>query len=105
VSDEENKAKLITENVTVPLEPYIPEGLGTQFANNFSIMNTGNEVFLSFYQPEVPFVSTQHPLKPPIRNRCVARLVLTPTGLKALADALNQVSQEILGTTDKSRNE
>lgn len=104
MSDQEKKDQVVMGGTAAPLEPYIPEGLVAQFATYFSFADSGNEVYLSFYQPEIPFIDEQHPVEK-IRNRCVARVVLTRAGLKVLADLLNRASQQIPDAADKSRND
>ena|SRR5216683_395058 len=94
MADKEKEQPQQQGRATVVMEPYLPDDLVAQFANNFSLVNTGTEVFLSFLQPEVPIITGDEPGSlgqiPPIRNKCVARIILTPAGLQALAELLNK---------------
>jgi hypothetical protein len=89
---------VVREQRTVAMEPYLPENLVAQFSNNFALVNTGTEIFLSFLQPEVPLItgsaSSSIEQIPPIRNKCVARIILTPAGVQALAELLNKYRQQ-----------
>lgn len=76
----------------IRLDSYTPEGLVAQFANTFSFAATENEAFLSFYQPEIPFMN-EHVSEEgfqTVKNRCVARVVLTRKGVEALSNLLYQ---------------
>lgn len=106
MSEQEKQDRIIAAGtIAAPLEPYIPEGLVAQFASQFNFTDTGNEVYLSFYQPEIPFIDEQHQSVEKIKSRCVARVVLTRPALKALADLLNKASQQILVDANKVGND
>ena len=90
MEDKEKEQSQEGEPILSHLESYIRDGVVPQFSTWFSLGNSGNKVFLSFYQPEFSFSRNQYPVEK-IRNmRCVARIVLTPAGLKVLTDLLNE---------------
>jgi hypothetical protein len=104
MSDEEKQIKQGEGRIIFSSEQYTPEGLVAQFANGFSIVNTGNEVFLSFFQPEIPAISGQGSGEKiqSAKNRCVARVVLTQAGVKALTELLNKNWQQASDNIDQT---
>ena len=93
MADEEKNPRRQGGEATYALESYLPEGLVAHFSNNFHIVSTDQEVYLSFLQPEISPVNVDS--SPggevhTIRNKCVARIILTPNGRDVLIDLLTR---------------
>ena len=85
------------------LETYIPEGLTAHFSSGFHVVSTDQEVYLSFLQPEIPLTNPDGKVQT-IRNKCVARIILTPKGLDVLIDMLTR-NRDRKNPTEKPESE
>ena len=91
--DKENKSNKTTgEAHVVPVVPYIPDDLVLQFSDGVNVKHTGNEFIISFLQLEHPIASTEEEMGKieSVRNKCVARVVVTPKGMASLIDVLQR---------------
>lgn len=79
----------------IPIEWYFPEGLVSRYAANFVVQRGQNEFILSFFEVYPPIVLGEPEEQKAaldhlesVRAECVARIIVAPQQLLALADLL-----------------
>lgn len=90
-----DKPNMDTDSARIPLEFEVPDSLVSRYATNFIAQHTPNEFVLSFYEVCPPLLlgdvdENRHRLEElgHITASCVARLIVSPSGMRDLVEVL-----------------
>jgi len=85
------------ESMRVPVSFEVPDDIVSRYATNFVAQHTENEFILTFYEVHPPILlgspdenKAQLEALGPIPATCVARIILSPHGMRQLVDVLQR---------------
>lgn len=93
--------------VNLKVERYVPDNLIAHYSDAATVLHSGNEFIVSFFQTEYPSAASKEELEQitSTRSKCVARVIMSPKQMSLVIDVLQGNMDKYRATYDKMESE
>jgi len=85
-------SKSDSEQVTIPVENYLPDNVPTFYSDGLIILHTANEFILSFLQTMFPLAASKEELEAigTLKRKCLTQVIVSPAQAQTMINALQE---------------